>query len=663
MRDADLPVLADCVRSVDPLGPPDLTPRICLCSSVCARMASVSDIVRATHEEHSWSSVWLVALLLVSVACAAALRRYKVTSVVPESTAAIAVGFVAGALMSLGSSPTQQVALSFNAEFVFFAVLPFIILDAGYTVHRSDLFANLGAISVLAILGTIVNTLVFGYLMFAFAKAGWIPLASDSPLECLLYASALSATDPVAILSILGSPSVSDHTDPLLYSLVFGEAVVNDATAMVLFAVFAEASSKAGSFGAGQLFLAILQCVGVSLASVLFGVAIALVCCFCLRRLAVMRECAVPSPTHQLIVVTLVAYASWSLADLAGLSSVLSLFFTALTLAHYNTDNLTIKGRIVVSDAFKAMAAVAETGVFGWIGVTAGLALGSASEMEWHTGLIVLTLATALVARAVNIFPLCAIVNLSRDRIVPGVPVDPMRKVISPDMQVSLWLSGMRGPVSFMLVSTVGVQRGLMLASTLVLVLVSTVGGGSLVIPMLRCTGMYRTSAAEPSELPLPASPVSSDPVDVAELPVDSSVSFSVVLSGVASSPSLFERCAGRTRAAYAWLVLTEATTLRQWFGGVVGAVPAPHISHDHEPLSPQRVTSTRHAQALERMQRGTAVSFGVTTIDFDVESSSAVCVEVDGDSSASPVVADEDAAGVPAEPCVLSSVPLAVPL
>lgn len=49
----------------------------------------------------------------------------------------------------------------------------------------------------------------------------------------LTFASLISAVDPVATLSILGSPDI--NADPLLYSLVFGESVLNDAVSIVLF--------------------------------------------------------------------------------------------------------------------------------------------------------------------------------------------------------------------------------------------------------------------------------------------------------------------------------------------------------------------------------------------------------------------------------------------
>ena len=54
--------------------------------------------------------------------------------------------------------------------------------------------------------------------------------------DCLLFASLISAVDPVGTLAVLSSKEVNaDHT---LQSVLFGESVLNDAVAIVLFQTF-----------------------------------------------------------------------------------------------------------------------------------------------------------------------------------------------------------------------------------------------------------------------------------------------------------------------------------------------------------------------------------------------------------------------------------------
>ena len=52
-----------------------------------------------------------------------------------------------------------------------------------------------------------------------------------SLIECLIFGSIVSATDPVTTLSIFKEL----HVEPDLYSNVFGESVLNDAVAIALF--------------------------------------------------------------------------------------------------------------------------------------------------------------------------------------------------------------------------------------------------------------------------------------------------------------------------------------------------------------------------------------------------------------------------------------------
>lgn len=50
-------------------------------------------------------------------------------------------------------------------------------------------------------------------------------------LECLIFGSTLSATDPVTILAIFNQYKV----DPKLYSVIFGESLLNDAVSIVMY--------------------------------------------------------------------------------------------------------------------------------------------------------------------------------------------------------------------------------------------------------------------------------------------------------------------------------------------------------------------------------------------------------------------------------------------
>jgi sodium/hydrogen exchanger 8 len=152
----------------------------------------------------------------------------------PESGVAMLVGILIGGAARL--TVTDLTLFSFSPEFFFFVLLPPIIFEAGYSLEKKHFFENIGAITLFAFGGTIISAFVVGWLTYWSSQLGLISVDKDNPMEALLFGSLISAVDPVATLSIMGSPEL--QCDNLLYSLVFGESVLNDAVAIVLFKTF-----------------------------------------------------------------------------------------------------------------------------------------------------------------------------------------------------------------------------------------------------------------------------------------------------------------------------------------------------------------------------------------------------------------------------------------
>lgn len=86
----------------------------------------------------------------------------------------------------------------------------------------------MGSILLFAIVGTFLSSVLIGFLLIS--VLGWHQL-SWTFLECWMFGSILSSTDPVAVLAIFNQLRV----DPRLYALVFGESMLNDATSIVLY--------------------------------------------------------------------------------------------------------------------------------------------------------------------------------------------------------------------------------------------------------------------------------------------------------------------------------------------------------------------------------------------------------------------------------------------
>lgn len=115
-------------------------------------------------------------------------------------------------------------------EILFFVFLPVLIFESAYNMNYRQLLKNWKSISILSVVGLLISALLIaGWLFYIFPLFGLqIPF-----LVCLLFWSLISATDPVAVLSIFKSLWA-----PRRLTLIFeGESLFNDGTALALFLV------------------------------------------------------------------------------------------------------------------------------------------------------------------------------------------------------------------------------------------------------------------------------------------------------------------------------------------------------------------------------------------------------------------------------------------
>lgn len=123
--------------------------------------------------------------------------------------------------------------------------------------------------------------LVFSTFMTAIAMYYALGFASEynniSFLGCVLFGAIISATDPVAVVSLLRELGVSKE----ISTLIEGESLLNDGTALVLFLVlikFVEGDAQS----AGEV---IWQFSKMSLLGPLMGLGFGMVMAFILRRI------------------------------------------------------------------------------------------------------------------------------------------------------------------------------------------------------------------------------------------------------------------------------------------------------------------------------------------------------------------------------------------
>ena len=87
-------------------------------------------------------------------------------------------------------------------------LLPPTLWYTGYSLMQPELFKHLALVLLLAVLGTFITAVVLGLLLWA---ASPLFLVETTLPELLVLAALLSATDPVAVISMFESLSVN-HT-------------------------------------------------------------------------------------------------------------------------------------------------------------------------------------------------------------------------------------------------------------------------------------------------------------------------------------------------------------------------------------------------------------------------------------------------------------------
>jgi sodium/hydrogen exchanger 8 len=316
--------------------------------------------------------------------------------------------------------------------------------------------------------------------VYALGLSGFIEIDTTSPMEPLMFGALISAVDPVATLSIMGNSEL--NCDPLLYTLVFGESVLNDAVAIVLFKTFMMAYDSGEPFSSSTIPSILANFTGITLGSVFVGVGIGLICSYLCKHTEMHRY-----PEYEISMLFLFAYGSYSFAESLQLSGIMALFFCGVVLSHYNSYNLSPTSQVTAHNIFKSLSTLCEFFVFLFIGM--GVCVGKFKN--WNFFFIFLAMIICFIARFFNVFPLSAMANLGRTRI------------ISRKMQCVMWFAGLRGAISFALSQNMpGEHKDLYISTTLSIVIFTTIVCGGLTEPFMNKMGM-RITVNSPTGLPV----------------------------------------------------------------------------------------------------------------------------------------------------------------
>lgn len=384
-------------------------------------------------------------------------------SYLPESVVIVFLGALIGMiinLMSIKNIANWRKEEAFSPTAFFLVLLPPIIFESGYNLHKGNFFQNIGSILLFAIVGTAISAFVIGAGIYLLGLAQVVYKLSF--VESFAFGSLISAVDPVATVAIFHALDV----DPVLNMLVFGESILNDAISIVLTTAVLDSNDPLMS-ASEAILSAINRFWLMFFASAGIGVLFALVSALLLKHVDLRKN-----PSLEFGMMLVFTYAPYVLAEGIHLSGIMAILFCGIVMSHYTHFNLSTVTQVTMQQTMRTLAFTAETCVFAYL----GLAIFSFRHRV-EPAFVVWSIIMCLVGRACNIFPLALLCNKFREH------------KITKKMMFIMWFSGLRGAISYALSLHLGFSdetRHVIITTTLIIVLFTTLILGGSTMPLLK---------------------------------------------------------------------------------------------------------------------------------------------------------------------------------
>ena len=307
--------------------------------------------------------------VIIALIIGAATRHFLRKSPLPYTATLLLIGMGFGAATRLGWLETWSVgSLHINVDFlstaiewaghidphvILYVFLPTLIFEAAFAMDVHTFRKSVGNASILAIPGIIVALFLTGALVIGLSMAG-IGFAGWGWPMALMFGAVVSATDPVAVVSLLKELGASKK----LGTLIEGESLLNDGTAIVIFMVF-----FLGMTGAASDSSPIIEFLRVALGGTLIGIVVGALTINWVRR--VFNDALV-----EISVIIAAAYLTFYMCEhFFHVSGVLGLVALGLAMASVGRTRISPEVEHFLHEFWDLAAFIANTLIFLIVGV------------------------------------------------------------------------------------------------------------------------------------------------------------------------------------------------------------------------------------------------------------------------------------------------------
>jgi CPA1 family monovalent cation:H+ antiporter len=366
-----------------------------------------------------------------------------------------------------------------NGDLILFLFLPPLVYSSAWLTSWREFRANLRPILLLAI-GLVVVTTVFVAVVAHFFIA--LPWSVSFVLGAVL-----SPTDAVAASAIAQRMGLPRGTVTVLE----GESMVNDATGLVAY-TFAVAAATTGHF---QLAAAGLQFVIVSLGGLLVGLIVGWPLAWLHRRL--------DDAPIEITITLLTPFAAYLLAEAVQVSGVLAVLSAGLYLSRHSSRFFSSTTRLQANAVWNVLIFLLNGLLFLLIGLQLRPILSTLLDHSVFTviGEAFLVSLAVIAVRIVWVFTATYLPRFLLPRLRSRDPYPDWKSVV-----IVSW-TGLRGGISLaaalalpLAVSQGGqlaLERGHVIALTFGVILVTLVGQGLSLIPLIRWLGITSDGTPE----------------------------------------------------------------------------------------------------------------------------------------------------------------------